>query len=812
MSGSIIQRSFAAGEIAVDLYARADQTKYQTGLKTCRNMYVMRHGGVTNRTGSKMIQEIKDSSARAYFMKFVFNSDQTYLMEFGNLYIRFYRSAAQLAVSGVTAWSGVTNYVIGDLASRLGVNYYCTLAHSGIQPPNVAAWYPLTGSIFEVPTPYLTADLAALQFVQSGDVITITHPSYRPRELSRTGHTAWTLIPISTVPGISAPTGLAATAGTAGALDYDYVVTAVEADTFEESLPSSPDNALCTAPTSALPNTLAWTAVTGATEYNVYLDKDGNGIYGFIGTAKTNAYNDIGYTPDLSYTPPIDRPLFTTADNYPSTVAYYQQRQMFANTNNEPEKAWASRSAAFKNFTISSPIQDDDAITFNIAGRNVNEIRHMIEVGELILLTSGGEWTVEGDADGVLTPVAINPKQHGYGGAAEVKPAIIGNNLIYTQARGNIVRDLRVDVTADGYAGRDLTIFSAHLFDGYTVERMDYAQIPHSIVWVVRSDGTLLGLTYMPEQEVWGWHRHDTEGFYEDVCVLPEGDEDAVYVLVRRIINGQTRRYIERFASRRVTDIKLDALFLDSFLSYDGRVGAVVTVTLTSASGGWTHDHEITVTMSGAGSFVAGDVGNAIALLDANFNEIVRVVIGTYVGATVVRGYPDHDVPVANQGVAAAVWSRAVDQVSGLDHLEGMTVKVLADGNSLADAVVVAGVVTLDRPYSVIHVGLGYVSIFETLDLDIAGQQMRDSKKKVNGITLLVKETRGGFIGPDVDNLVEFKTDTPEDYTDPDALVTGRMDVNMTATWEELGRVFFLQREPLPVTILAAIPNGDIGG
>lgn len=807
MAGSLIQRSFAGGEISVDLYARADQTKYQTGLKQCRNFEVMRHGGVTNRTGSGMIQEVKDSSVRTYFMKFVFNADQTYVIEVGNLYLRFYRNGGRIVVSGVAPYNGATAYVPGNLAFSGGINYYCVAATVGNAPPNATYWYALSGVIYEIPTPYVTADLGDLKIVQSGDVITVTHVNYRPRELRRTGHTAWTLPVVSTVPSIGAPTNVVPAAGVAGTVAYSYKVTAIENDTYEESLPSAAGSANCAAPTLLIPNLVTWDAVANAKEYDVYLQKDGNGVWGYVGTSAIASFRDIGFTPNFSITPPVDRSLFTTTDDYPAVAGYFQQREMFAATNNAPEKAWASRSGSFKNFTISSPLQDDDAITLSLAGKDVNEIRHMIEVGDLVLMTARGEWSLSGEA--VLTPTEIHPKQSSYFGCSKVTPVVIGSTILFVQARQSIIRDLQFDLPTNGYAGRDLTIFSAHLFDGYTIDRMDYAQNPHSILWCVRSDGSLLGLTYMRDQEILGWHVHDTDGAYEDVCVVPEGNEDAVYVMVRRTISGNTRRYIERFASRRVTNIRLDALFMDSYLSYDGRqIG--ISVTLSSAAG-WTSDDEITVTASSA-AFVAGDVGNAVAILDANSGEIFRVTITGYTSATVVTGRPSLTVDDDYKNTALTVWARAVDQVSGLDHLEAKTVKILADGNVLTDAVVTAGVVSLAQPYSIIHVGLGYVPTLETLDLDIVGQQIRDSKKKVNSVSILVKESRGGYIGPDLDNLTEFKTDVPEEFEDLPPLTTGLATLNISSTWEETGRFTFIQVDPLPITILAAIPSGDIGG
>lgn len=808
MSG-VMQRSFAGGEVAPALYGRADQVKYSTGLAKCRNFFVERHGGVSNRQGSEFIAEVKDSTKRTYFLKFVFNDQQTYVIEVGDRYFRFYRDGARIVVSGVAAWSGATPYVAGDLVLSGGVNYYCVLAHTNHVPPNATYWYALTGAIFEVPTPYLAADLAALKTDQSGDVVTITHQGYIPAELRRTGHTAWTLVGVVTAPAIAAPTGQAVTAiAGPGALNYDYVITAVQAETYEESIASGVASALTTiAPTPATPIVIEWNAVTGAVEYNVYCDRYKNGVFGFVGTAADVIFNDTGIIPDLSATPPIDRSLFASTGNYPKTSSYFQQRHIFASTILNPETAWASRSGQFRNFTISSPIQDDDAVTFKVAGKKVNSIEHLIELGKLIALTGSGEWVIKGDSDGVLRPQAINPEQQGYRGASSVQPIIAGDSILYVQALASIVRDLRFDVTIDGYTGNDVSVFAVHLFRGYQIERMDYAEIPDSIAWFVRDDGTMLGLTYMREQQIAGWHRHDTDGVFEDVCVVPEGSEHSLYVMVKRTINGSTKRYVERVPSRFISDIVTDARFLDSYLEYDGTNGTATTMRLTGSS--WTVDDTITITAS-AGFFTGGDVGNVIELRIGG--AAVRVGITAYTSATVVSGVPERNVPVPFRAVATANWTRCVDVLAGLSHLEGKTVAVFADGNVIRDSVVTSGSITLDRCFGIVAVGLQIVADVETLDIDNPNSDVRGHKKQVGTVQLLVENSRGVMVGPDVDHLDEITPDAPEDYGDIPALLNGLQELNVTSEWEERGRVVVRQTDPLPVTLLSVVTNVSVGG
>lgn len=832
MGNSIIQRSFSAGEVAPAVFGRADQTKYQTGLSRCRNFVVRRHGGVANRSGTQYITPQATHTAKGRIWKFVFNVDQTYIILFENQTLRFVRNGTLITVSGVAAYNGATAYAIGDLVVSGGVNYYCIAATTGNAPPNATFWYAMpAGNIYEIPTPYLTADLPTLQFSQSGDVVTITRKGYLIRELSRTGHTAWILSLSVQAPSISAPATLT-NSGAAGTTTK-WKATAVKSVTLEESLPSASSESSAV-PSSGTPVTLTIGTVTGAQEYNVYKNT-GSGIYGFIGVSSGPTFIDNGIVPDFKATPPIARDPFTTTNDAPACSGYYQQRRMYGNTTNDPEDLFGSRAGSFKNFSISSPSQSDDATQHTLAGRQVNEIRHIVEVGQLIVLTSGAEWIREGDATLPFTPSEPNLKPQTYNGSSEVAPIVIGDNLLYIQVRGSIVRDLRYDWQTAGYTGRDLSVFAPHLLDAYTLLHWDYAQIPHSVAWAVRSDGILVALTYLREHEIWGWHWHDTDGEFEDVCVVPEGNEDAVYVLVKRTINGATKRYLERFATRNITDIAIDAKFMDSFLSYDGRHTGSTTMTL---SGGvaWLYTENLTLTAS-AGFFVAGDVGNTIVLKivtkvwtpeggwGTTTQELTCTIVG-YTSATVVTVNANQTVPAAFRNVAITVWAKGVDELAGLDHLEGKSVAILADGHVLTNGIdaplttVAAGAITLDRPYTVIHVGLPYCSDFVTLDLEVlGGETLADKKKQINQVTLLVEASRGIWAGEPAANgtivpatLYEHKQRSVEDEYAMIAGVTGKIELGIKCSWNTGGRVCVRQRDPLPLTILAIVPSVQLGG
>lgn len=935
------QLSLSSGEISPALYARVDQTKYATGLRTCRNWIVQKFGGVSNRPGTKFVAEVKDSTKNVGLIEFVFSDDQTYVLEFGDEYMRVHRNGAQLSdltltITGVTqANPAVVTYTgtdptsgeevfidnVGGMTQLNNRNFKIANVNGGANTfelqymdgtdVNSTAFTAYTSGgtaqrIYEITTPYDEADLSELQFAQSADVITIVHPSYAPQNLSRTGDTSWTLADTEFAPSIDRPSAVAATSGGGTGNRIRYKVTAAKEETYEESLPglaaaltitgitqanpavvtytgtdpysgdqmyldaivgmtelngetfyianvnggantfelAGVDSTTFTAYSSggtaqrlgatldnvgagsvAAPHVLTWAGVSGAEEYYIYKEKDG--VFGFIGTAGTTTFSDTGLTPDTSETPPIERNPFVGTGNYPSTVTYYQQRRMFANTDNDPEKIWGSRSGKFTNFTTTSPIQEDDAVTFSMAGRKVKEVRHLLDLGKLVVLTVSDESAILGGQDNVLSPTTISPVTYSYNGSSSLAPILIGSNALYVQARSSIIRDLGFDFQVDGYRGNDLTIFATHLFDNYTLSDWTYQQIPNSIVWSVRSDGTLLGLTYVREQQVLGWHRHDFEnGLVKAVACVPEGDEDFLYLVIEREVDGRTVKYIERMSTRLVDDI-VDSTILDSYLTYDGRnTTASHTMTLSGGTD-WTDEEELTLTSS-TSYFVATEVGNEIHLTSGD--DVIRFTLTGYTSATVMTGTANRTVPVAMRSVAISDWSRAVDEVTGLWHLEGEDVSIFADGYVEANPnnpaydlkTVTNGTVELSEHYGVIHVGLPITSDIETLNIDSSqGETVADKNKLITSVSLFVDKARGLWAGKDApsasedvigDNsgLTEYKLRTDEGYDDPVALITDVIEVNIEGAWNNNGRVFIRQSDPVPATILAIVPQGAV--
>lgn len=494
---------------------------------------------------------------------------------------------------------------------------------------------------------------------------------------------------------------------------------------------------------------------------------------------------------------------------WPGVVTYFQQRKVLAATTQKPQHIWASGTNAFDFFGKSTPLKDDDAITMQLAGNEVNAIRHMFDFGKLIVFTAGNKWVIpDDDNNPVITPSQKSARPQGSIGASDVRPSKVEDAILYVLDKGQQIQDIAYQYASNAYSGNDLSVLWQHLLEGHQVVAAAYQHTPFRTLWAVRDDGVLVGVTYLREHQVWGGHRHDTDGLFEDVCVVSEPPEDAVYFLVKRTINGQTKRYVERMASRLYTDIR-DAFFVDCGLSYDGRNTTAITMTVF---GGifWTYTEGFQLIASAA-YFSASHVGDEIHLTD-NDGRILRLEIVGYTNATSVNVRANRDVPSELQlGAGTTSWTHAKKAFSGLTHLEGKTVSILADGHVHPQRVVASGAVSLQFAAGVVHVGLPMTADFETLDMNVQGQEIRAKQKIVNEVELVVEESRGIFAGEDFDNLLEYKQREDENYDDPVSLLTGQAAISIKSTWSRGGRVCVRQQDPLPLSILAAIPSVSVG-
>lgn len=668
-----IQLSFSGGEISPEMMGRIDDGKYQSGLATCRNFIVKPQGPVENRPGFEFVREVKDSSKRVRLIPFVFNTSDNMVIECGQGYFRFHTQGATL----------------------------------------------MNGSVpYEIANPYNQNDLFDIHYVQSADVLTLVHPNYPPKELRRYGALDWRLVDVSFGATISTPANVQSYAhrgdGDYGLYVYNYCVTAIAQDGRVESLQSSWTNNIGNLYMSGNWNEITWNGVSGAKYYNVYRLQ--GGIMGFIGQTSGTWLKDENIAPDMSITPPNYDNAFNGAGNYPGAVSYYEQRRCFAGTRNQPQNLWMTKSGTESNMAYSLPTRDDDRVAIRVAAREANTIRHIVPLTQLMLLTSSTEWLVTSANSDAITPSSISVRPQSYIGASNVQPVIINNSLIYCSSRGGRVRELAYNWQANGYVTGDLSIRAGHLFDSFEIEDMAYAKAPVPVVWFVSSNGRLLGLTYVPEQQIGAWHWHDTDGKFESCAVVSEGKEDHLYCIVQRHINGRIVRYVERMAERGF-DAQENAFFVDCGLTYNGEPN---------------------------------------------------------------------------------------DTISGLEHLEGKTVNILADGAVHPQLVVRSGQITLDNEASKIHIGLPIQADLKTLPFSaqIDNSLGQGRYKKVNQIWLRVYRSSGVFAGPNEDNLVEAKQRTIEPYGTPPVLKSEELRLEIKPAWNDDGAVFIRQKDPLPLTVV----------
>lgn len=784
------QYSFSLGEISPRLLSRMDLTYYGTGLALCRNFVPSVLGGVYNRPGTRFIAYCADETRRPRLIPFRFSkgAGQSYILLFGHLFVRVLMNGAEVL------------YPPGD---------------------------PNAGQPVGFATPYTEADLPALTYVQSADVMTLTHPNYDPYELTRTDHHVWSLTAATFAPTLAAPGSgdIALTKGGSGSgTTWRYVVT-WETESGEESLPSpekTVDHASSLSSTNYV-DIVASNPPTGAVYADIYRYR--SGVFGWIGnTTAGNAFRDDGISPKLDQTPPRARNPMYGANNRPAAVAYFQQRLAFGGSYNSPETLWLSQAGAYHNFSLSEPLRDSDAITASLIGDDVDQIRHLVPLGKnLLILARGGVWTLA-RGDKALTPAlegGLNAEV-AYG-ASLVRPIRAGTDCLYVQEGGHIVRAVDYDLSRDGLTATDVSILSEHLLRQQTIVEWAWAQIPGRVVWAVRDDGVLLSLSYLKEEKITGWAWHDTAGIFESVATIPEPDaatgvtavEDAVYVVVRRWLGGQWRRCIERFASRSVSDVRA-AFHLDAGLSWDNPT-AIQDVTVDG-------DGYVQVTAPGHGlsdgdwidlEGIEGVDGLNGRRLIAGFPltaDSFRVYVsGDDLGTGDDQGMPGAQISGAYQ--QGGLVRKAVSTVTGLDHLEGEQVSVLNDGSVEGPYTVTDGAITLLRPGSRVHVGISYFSDLQTLPIMSAvSVEMRSRMKRLTQVGLFLHQARGVMVGPDADHLEEFvQRDAAVPLGDPTQPTTGLVEITVPATWTRDGQIFVRQADPLPLELLGAVPAFEVG-
>lgn len=259
-----------------------------------------------------------------------------------------------------------------------------------------------------------------------------------------------------------------------------------------------------------------------------------------------------------------------SSGDYPRAVGYFEQRRIFAGLASDPQRVLMSRTGTESDYSYSLPYLSDDRISFQLASREFSAVEHIVSLTSLVLLSSSMAYRVLSNDGSAITPSSIAVKPQSNNGSSRVMPQIVGNTCVYASARGGHLRNFAFDYNAGGFISTDMCLRASHLFDYKNLLDSALQLAPIPILWYPSSDGSLLGLTYIAEQEVAAWHRHETDGRFESVACIEEGDEDHLYVVVRRDINGKVRRYVERMTSMNTQTLD-DAFFVDAGGVYEGK-------------------------------------------------------------------------------------------------------------------------------------------------------------------------------------------------------------------------------------------------
>ena len=655
--------NFTGGELSPRLDGRNDLAKYPTGCKTLENMIIFPHGSAARRSGTQYVAEVKDSSKETRLIPFEFSTTQTYILEFGDQYIRFYKDNGQI-LSG--------------------------------------------GSAYEISSPYLEDELFDIKFAQSADVMYLCHPSHPVQKLSRTGHTAWTLTDVDFQNGPF--------------MDHNISTTTL---TPSHTAVGSSGN-LTLSSTTGVNNDQGWLSTDVGRLVHF---KDGH--YKITSVTSTTVAVATSVVAPSSSSADTDFALgsFSDTTGHPSCVTFFEQRLVFAATLSQPQTLFFSKSGDYENMddNYHGTVADDDAIIYTIASNQVNAIRFMTATRTLIIGTAGGEFAVSGGGtDIAITPTNILIKKQSNNGAANVDALAVGNATLFLQRAKRKLRELAYNFDVDGYIAPDLTILAEHISES-GFKQLSYQQEPNQIIWCVRNDGQLVGLTYQREQQVVAWHRHIFGGnaVCESVATIPTDDSEyQTWVINKRTINGSTKRYIEymhNYDFDETDDTSFN--FLDSQLSYDGSPATTI---------------------------------------------------------------------------------------SGLSHLEGEEVSILADGATHPNKTVSSGEITLDRSASKVKVGLPYTSLLQTMRIDAGSQNgtSQSKTKRIYEITIRLYESIGVEVGPDLNNMERIPFRSSANLMNSGINVfTGDKEVEFRGNYETDGFIFVRQTQPLPLTILSLYPK-----
>lgn len=734
---SLQQTNFTAGELSPRMYGRTDVDRYGNAAKILENAHPVIHGGAVRRAGTRFAQETKTSSKRSRLIEFIYSKDLAYMLEFGDLYLRIYSpNGVYLGVELVTPY---TEAMLPDIDYVQGADtmflFHPLVPQQRLRRFTNASW-DLSAVNFTVPpfdeqglSPATTLTLSAVSGVVTA---TAAAAVFLPSDVGRN---------LSALAGIGTITGYTSTTVVTVTVTNAFLSTALASGAWNMDVsPQTSVTPSAVGPVgAAITLTLAvsgWRAgdVGKYVRVNTGIAK----ITGFtsdtiVAATVVTVLTSATLAPALSWS--LEATVWSAANGYPRTGTLHEQRLWCAGSTKYPQTIWGSRTALYYDFTKGTA--DSDACIFTISSDEINPISYLASNRTMLIHTYGGELSMAGGNEKPITPTNVQIKpQTGYGSKI-VRPLLVGKECIFVQRSGRKVRAMSYTFQIDGYQAPDLTVLAEHITTSGVVS-MAYQQDPDQMLWLVLTDGTLISCTLDRDQQVNGWARHYTDGAVEAVSTIPIGTQDQVWVIVRRTINGVTKRYVEYLDNtfQPIYPVAVDPLAmppLDTILTYGCTVDA-------------------------------------------------GIVIDNVAGQTVF---------------------------TGLGHLEGKTVDIVADGSPMLQQVVTAGQITLPRSSKRTLIGLHFKSTIKLLTPEVGTGTgtAQGNSMSTRELTMRFYNTLGAQVidGEGRDQDVPFRHFGTAVLDQPPPMYSGLLRIEMLGWERGRSELSIVQDQPLPMHLLSVV-------
>lgn len=764
---------FSAGEISPKMYGRFDLASYYSGHKRIENFLVESVGQATFRNGLVFSSQTVDNNP-AFLWTFEFDDSLAYVLEFTEEVLRFYNN------DGIVL--------------------------DGPDP-------------YEVVTPYQSSELFDLKFAQNGLDLYITHPNHPPQVLTYTSATSWALAEHEPIRETFAASQLITGITKAN----PAVVTYSGNDNFTNG------------------DRVRLSGISGMVElnddeYEIAGVNTGANTFQLVGVDSTGfaTYSSGGIIQRIIETAAP----FSASNEYPSCVAFFEDRLVYGGSINKPQTLYFSRSADPDDFSIGEEV--DDGIEYAVSGDG-NNIQWLRGTSKFLAIgTFGDVLQATGGIDGVITPSSISIRPSNSYGVADINPVSRNTQIFFMQRNNLVMRSFEFKFEIDAYVPVDRNIIADHI-TASGIKQIAFQEGRPNVIWAVRNDGQLVGMTVEESEAVSGWHRHITDGEIISIASLSRDNaDDQLWVCVKRNIDGVDSYYVEFMADPVVFSLRSDFLtdseaddlssfqnvifeeqkqyiYVDSCLSFYGDIagsdaGAGLTPAAVTGSG-------ITFTAS-ASIFSSGDVGNqiwrkSVTGAETGRAEIVGYTSGTQVTVDILEDFDSTD------AIPAGEWYLTASTLTGLDHLEGKEVVIIADGGQHPARTVSSGSITLEREVSVAHVGLGYSGYIQTNSIEGGGTNgtAQTKRKSVHSVGVRVLNSMFGKVGTNYYKLEQINERTAAMRMDrPPLPYTGDKKISIInrgldaydGGWTREANVIIAQNQPFPMNVQLLIPYMDV--